>query len=569
MKKRGISRKLIIPTIIVNIFVYIIMSVWCIVSMEHESISLASREALDIAQIAATQVDGDILATFGPESGSSNEYVTMYNNIDKITDSSIIEYTYIVRLVDNKIRYIMDICQKEEANPIWTPIDFEDEGLKVALKGEVYRPTELTQGTHEKVASAFVPIFNSQNEVVGVLGVDYGANYIEVQLRLLRIRQVCLILVATILSSVIMTIVINRILKNLKKINVKLEEMVNDNGDLTQKLQIGSCDEVAGIADSVNQLIAYIHEVVTNIHHISEELSESAQSVLNDANLSKIEMGNISNIIEKMNLTMQDTSNTTEAVYKLTNEIRGIVLAMHDQIGKSAHIIEEIGIDAKQTEENADKQATQVKQKAYLIVSGLNDKIRKSQEVERINALTQEILEITSQTNLLALNASIEAARAGEAGKGFSIVADEISKLAAHSAQTANEIEGIAKSVNQAVNELVSEAGQMMEFVNNEVMIGYDELQAAGKKYSQSIQDINSLIIAIDRESNRLEHNMQGIVESMNNVAIAVRESTQGIGQVTDATAHLVELMEENEKQANINKERGYRLQEEVNKFII
>lgn len=569
MKKKGISRKLIIPTIIVNVFVYVTMSVWCIVSMEHESISLASREALDIAQIAATQVDGDILATFGPESGNSDEYLTMYNNVDKITDRSIIEYIYILRLVDNEIRYVMDICQKEEANPIWTPIDFKDEGLEVALKGEAYRPTELSEGTHEKVASAFVPIFNSQKEVVGILGVDYGAGHIQVELRLLRIRQICLIVIATILSSIVMTIVVNRILKNLKKVNTKLEEMVNDNGDLTQNLEINSYDEVAGIADSVNQLIAYIHEVVTNIHHISEELSESAQIVLKDANLSKVEMGNISNIIEKMNLTMQDTSNTTEAVYKLTNEIRGIVSTMHDRIGKSTHIIEEIGIDAKQTEENANEQATQVKQKAYLIVSALNDKIKKSQEVEKINALTQEILAITSQTNLLALNASIEAARAGEAGKGFSVVADEISKLAAHSAHTASEIEGIAKSVNEAVNQLVSEAEEMMEFVNNEAIVGYDQLQAAGKKYSQSIQDINGLVIAIDKEANRLEDNMQGIVESMNNVAIAVRESTQGIGQVTDATTHLVELMEENEKQADINKERGYRLEGEVNKFII
>ena len=56
----------------------------------------------------------------------------------------------------------------------------------------------------------------------------------------------------------------------------------------------------------------------------------------------------------------------------------------------------------------------------------LKQAVEDSKSVDRIDALTSNILEISSQTNLLALNASIEAARAGEAGKGFAVAADEI-----------------------------------------------------------------------------------------------------------------------------------------------
>lgn len=45
--------------------------------------------------------------------------------------------------------------------------------------------------------------------------------------------------------------------------------------------------------------------------------------------------------------------------------------------------------------------------------------IEQSKAVDKINELTDSIMEISSQTNLLALNASIEASRAGEAGKGL------------------------------------------------------------------------------------------------------------------------------------------------------
>lgn len=74
----------------------------------------------------------------------------------------------------------------------------------------------------------------------------------------------------------------------------------------------------------------------------------------------------------------------------------------------------------------------------------LNEKIEQSQAVQEIAQLTANIIEITDQTNLLALNASIEAARAGEAGKGFAVVADEIGKLAANSAEAAEQIQKVS-----------------------------------------------------------------------------------------------------------------------------
>src|SRR5690606_29867479 len=76
----------------------------------------------------------------------------------------------------------------------------------------------------------------------------------------------------------------------------------------------------------------------------------------------------------------------------------------------------------------------------------INRAIEASKEVEKINTLTNAILDISNQTSLLSLNASIEAARAGESGRGFAVVANEIGKLANHSNATVEQIQDVTST---------------------------------------------------------------------------------------------------------------------------
>ena len=85
---------------------------------------------------------------------------------------------------------------------------------------------------------------------------------------------------------------------------------------------------------------------------------------------------------------------------------------------------------------------TNVKEKSEKAIEG-------SKAVEKINELTNTIMEISSQTGLLALNASIEAARAGEAGRGFAVVAKEVGGLAAQSTKSSKDITDTVEHVRE------------------------------------------------------------------------------------------------------------------------
>ena len=117
------------------------------------------------------------------------------------------------------------------------------------------------------------------------------------------------------------------------------------------------------------------------------------------------------------------------------------------------------------------------------ILTVLNQAIEDSKSVNQVNSLTDDILNIASQTNLLALNASIEAARAGEAGRGFSVVATEISQLAAASQEAANRIQQINRVVTEAVGNLTEHSNGLVQYMNDSILPEFEAFVDAGSAY--------------------------------------------------------------------------------------
>lgn len=78
---------------------------------------------------------------------------------------------------------------------------------------------------------------------------------------------------------------------------------------------------------------------------------------------------------------------------------------------------------------------------------------RQSQaKVDQTDQVISLIKNVAGQTNLLGLNAAIEAARVGDLGRGFGVVAEEIRKLAAGSADSIKQIETVIKEIKHDSN---------------------------------------------------------------------------------------------------------------------
>ena len=181
--------------------------------------------------------------------------------------------------------------------------------------------------------------------------------------------------------------------------------------------------------------------------------------------------------------------------------------------------------------------------------------MEQAKAVEKINQLTQAILDISSQTNLLALNASIEAARAGEAGRGFAVVADEIGKLASQTSSTAGDINGIIADVHEAVRNLADCLNQSTDFLEHTVLKDYNGFMQVAEQYTQDAAAFESDMTIISQEIESLLNAIVSIADSVDGVNTTISEaadSVTGIAQKTLDVANAVEgnaqLVEHNEE---------------------
>lgn len=121
------------------------------------------------------------------------------------------------------------------------------------------------------------------------------------------------------------------------------------------------------------------------------------------------------------------------------------------------------------------------------------------ENAKKTDEIVAFIRQVAGQTNLLGLNAAIEAARVGEAGRGFGVVAEEVRKLAAASAESVKTIStalgNIAASVvtlSQKVREIDSNASGQTTAIH-EMAKSSQDLAVLASSLSEAAKDLYEL----------------------------------------------------------------------------
>ncbi len=364
-----------------------------------------------------------------------------------------------------------------------------------------------------------------ENEMEKLL--DHSAVTAKATEKIVIITVVIFIMIAILLSLSISRMIIKPI-KTLQKVLQEAEK----NSDLTCQIQIKSNDEIESMAEALNQFIAKIRDSFHEVYNGAVLVDGSVE--LMNQNIDRLNgyVEEISATTQELSAGMEETSASAEEVTATVEEINSAVENISQKAQDGAITVEEINHRAASLREKFEQSQADAHSVRVQVEKKLEKSLEESKAVEKINELSNGILNIASQTNLLALNASIEAARAGDAGKGFAVVAGEIGKLADESTRTVNQIQEINQMVFNAVSNLAENAKELMQFVSVNVTNDYHKMLLATKDYSDDADKVDNIVTELSSTSQELLASVENITSAISGVATATDEGAQGTANI-------------------------------------
>lgn len=566
-RKLSIRMKILLPTSVLILAICVALGISSYRSINAGMVAMGVEEARMAGQIAVNVIDGDLVSELTPGCESTEGYQTLLSSMRNVQETLGIAYMYTLYTDGKQVYYGVDTDTSELQAAVGQVFEKSYEEMADTFAGNEYVQEYIEDNGYGDVISVYMPVKNGAGEIVGVVGCDYNASGVVEKLNAITGQILLIAVICLVIALVILGVIVGQITKSLRLVDQKIYDLVHSEGDLTQKLEINTGDEMELIANNVNALLEHIREIMLNIAGNSLQLNSSSQNVVQNLSSAEVNITDVSATMEEMSAAMEETSASLNQVNESIGEVYNAIGAISDNASVGKDSSNEIMAKAAEIYEKAVQEQKEAKALAQDMAEAVNEKIEKSKAVEEISTLTENIINITEQTNLLALNASIEAARAGEAGKGFAVVADEIGKLASNSAETAVQIQKVSADVIQSVNELAQKAEMMLTFMDETAMNGYEKLLETSGSYRNDVGDMNSMMQAFADESEQVKSSVDQIKEAISAVSIAVEESAKGVTNVTEMSVDLTASVGDIGNEANSNMNIANLLNAEVGKF--
>ncbi|WP_158583706.1 methyl-accepting chemotaxis protein [Exiguobacterium sp. RIT452] len=373
----------------------------------------------------------------------------------------------------------------------------------------------------------------------------------------------------SVLGVVFTFFILRSIFIPLQQLQDKTHELATQGGDLTAQLQVTRHDEIGHIADSMNQFIRNLRQIIQQVNGTATHVVSTSQHVAARIGELDQDMHSTSHTIENLSAGMEETAASAEEMNSSAVDMESTIHGIVASAGENGRLAKDVDRRAQSLQ----VVATEAKSNATLILSEtktkLEDAMVRAKAVKEISVLSDAILSIAAQTNLLSLNASIEAARAGEVGRGFAVVAEEIRKLAESSRATVEQIQDVSLSVIESVEHLNTASGEMLHFIDTKVVHDYDLFEQASEQYRTDAHVFGNAADHFAEQAGQLQELTTNMLGVIHDVAVTVNDGAQGTQSMSEQMNHSVQAFRDVREQTTASQQQAESLQTVLRQFKI
>lgn len=466
-----------------------------------------------------------------------------------------IDFSQITDLVDETKVYQSGYAFLTDASAAVMYHKNADEGTKLSdldsslSKSEDFIGDDGNQGkmmdySYKNVNKKFA-FYNLDNGMRLVLTAPVSEIYAEAY-GLAKLIMIAMI-VAFVLSAVIGVIIGTGMTRPIRQLTAVIEQTAEldfrptkEGGKLRKQK-----DEIGNMATKIHIMRKKLREMMGDLQKTQQVLEGNAED--------------LNHLMKQNSAYAEDNSAATQK----------LAVGMQETSANAAHIVESVGIMRESSDniqrlaEDGEKNSGQIQERAgemeristesrhktdqmYAVMKQKTDAaVEQAKSVQKINALTDNIKQISSQTNLLALNANIEAARAGEAGRGFAVVASEIGDLATQTLDTVSTIDEIVGEVNSSVSNMTECLTTIMKFLEQTVLGDYEHFAQVGEQYHADADTFQQIMQQTKEAVDALEQHIGEISSTVSEINSMVEQSTDGISGIAEKSGSTQNLVTE------------------------
>ncbi len=340
---------------------------------------------------------------------------------------------------------------------------------------------------------------------------------------------VAIIIVFIIVAIVTALAIAKKIIKSITEPLADIERVAKNlsEGNLHSEIQYRSEDEIGRLAHSLRKSLRILGSYVEDISKAMHEFSTG-----NFAARPEVEWkGDFVAIYDSLITFEKSMAETIKGIQSVAGQVSSGAGQVSDSsmelaegATEQASVTEELSATIEtvseelRTSADAARGASKRVEGSGIAIVKSNEKMQEmvqsmneiSEASQKIGQIIDTINNIAAQTNLLALNASIEAARAGEAGKGFAVVADQVSILAAQSAEAAKESNALIASSLSAVEKgmvIADATATQLEGVAVESQSVTEEINHVVETLTVQVESFKQIIVGVDHINDIVQTN--------------------------------------------------------------